>query len=96
MLEIFVIAVFSVSFVVFVALFGRLPAFRSASCYLEAACADTFLRKTPIGVLHHFLCVKLLAQAYDLDAYLTGGRTRWSLNSISTYLLRTNHPVVLV
>lgn len=74
------VAVLLLSFIVFVAFFGRLPAFR----------------KTPIGLLNRLICNTLPAGLWKLDSALTGGRLAPALRRLGNYLMNENHPLVLV
>ncbi|KAL9138739.1 MAG: hypothetical protein Q9175_000005 [Cornicularia normoerica] len=75
-----VAAVLLLSFVVFVAFFGRLPA----------------LRKTPIGLLNRLICNTLPTGLWNLDAALTGGRLAPAFRRLGKYLMDENHPLVLI
>lgn len=69
-----------ISFVVFIALFGRLPVFR----------------KTPIGWTHRLFMVHLPNTLIKIDGVVTGGRvTRGSLR-LYDYLMHDRHPVVMI
>ncbi|KAL2058938.1 hypothetical protein ABVK25_000230 [Lepraria finkii] len=72
-------AVLLLSFIVFVALFGRLPA----------------LRKTPIGWLHRLLWIALPGFFRKADSYVTGGRLGPAFRRWGHYLMDENHPLVL-
>ncbi|KAL1966969.1 hypothetical protein VTN77DRAFT_3713 [Rasamsonia byssochlamydoides] len=74
------LAVLGVSFLTFVALFGRLPAFR----------------RTPIGFLHRVIWVYIPNGLVRLDSFLLGGRALYCWNRSGRYLMRENHPLVLV
>jgi hypothetical protein len=74
------IAVLTLSLLVFVALFGRLPA----------------LRNTPIGLLHRVLLVHIPTACRNADNLLTGGRATYHLALIGNYLVHENHPVIMV
>ncbi|KLJ11365.1 hypothetical protein EMPG_13362 [Blastomyces silverae] len=75
-----VVVVLVLSFLTFVALFGRLPA----------------LRKTPIGLLHRIIWIHFPKFLRLVDGALFGGRvSRWGSRS-GNYLLYENHPVVLI
>lgn len=70
----------TISFVVFIALFGRLPVFR----------------KTPIGWTHRLLMVHIPNILMGLDRRLTGGRITRSAVQLYNYLMHDRHPVVMV
>lgn len=70
----------TVSFIVFIALFGRLPVFR----------------RTPIGWTHRLLAVHLPASLIYLDTLLTNRRITISATRIYNYLVHDRHPVVLI
>ncbi|KAL1838907.1 hypothetical protein VTJ49DRAFT_2071 [Mycothermus thermophilus] len=74
------IIVLSISFVVFVAFFGRLPA----------------LRRTPIAWLHRLLCVRLPNAINRLDDRLTGGRVIGSCVRFGNFIMYDRHPTVLI
>lgn len=74
------IAVLVLSFLTFIALFGRLPA----------------LRNTPIGFLHRCVWHQLPEFVLYVDKRLTGGRLTSSLTRLVHYLAYEKHPVVLV
>ncbi|KAL9099472.1 MAG: hypothetical protein Q9163_005035 [Psora crenata] len=67
------------SSIVFIALFGRLPA----------------LRKTPIGLLHRALWYTVPAALRNIDSRLTGGFSGSFLRRVGHYLMDENHPLVL-
>ncbi|KAG5294231.1 DHHC zinc finger domain-containing protein [Histoplasma ohiense] len=72
--------VFALSFVTFVALFGRLPA----------------LRKTPIGLLHRIIWIHAPKFLRLVDGVFFGSRvSRWGSRS-GHYLMYENHPVILI
>lgn len=90
------VAVLLLSFIVFVAFFGRLPAFRYV---LNISVSDADLkisRKTPIGLLNRLICNTLPAGLWKLDSTLTGGRLAPALRRLGNYLMNENHPLVLV
>lgn len=68
------------SFIVFIALFGRLPLFR----------------RTPIGWLHRLLLQSIPNALMRLDDMLTGRRITRSITRLYNYLMHDRHPVVLV
>lgn len=70
----------SISFIVFIALFGRLPAFR----------------KTPIGWTHRLLMVHTPNALIRIDGVLTGGRITKNALSLYDYLMHDRHPVVMI
>ena len=74
------IAVFAVSLLTFIALFGQLPA----------------LRKTPIGWLQRALCLHLPNGLRGLDHRVTGGRVTTRSKRLGQYLFYEKNPVVLV
>ena len=74
------IAIFAISFLTFVAFFGRLPAFRN----------------TPIGFLHRGLWIHIPNVFRRLDMFVTGGRTSLGLKKFGHYLFNKKHPLVLV
>ena len=69
-----------ISFVVFIALFGRLPVFR----------------RTPIGWTHRLLLQYIPQALIRLDHTLTGQRITRSITRLYSYLLHERHPVVMV
>ena len=74
------IAVFAISFLTFVALFGQLPA----------------LRRTPIGWLQRLLCLHTPNGLKALDRLTTGGRITTKSKRLGHYLFYEKNPVVLV
>ncbi|KAK5956872.1 palmitoyltransferase swf1 [Knufia fluminis] len=70
----------TVSFIVFIALFGRLPIFR----------------RTPIGWTHRLLLHHLPQTLIKLDRTLTSQRITRSLTRLYNYLLHDRHPVVMI
>ncbi|ETI27974.1 hypothetical protein G647_00423 [Cladophialophora carrionii CBS 160.54] len=74
------IVVLSISLIVFVALFGRLPAFR----------------RTPIAFLHRLLWVYIPHALGQVDERLTGRRITRSLARTGDYLMNEKHPLVLI
>ncbi|KAJ9290604.1 hypothetical protein DTO021C3_1869 [Paecilomyces variotii] len=72
--------VLAISFATFVALFGRLPA----------------LKKTPIGFLYKIIWVYLPSGIAYVDSSLLGGRLLRFWRRSGRYLLRENHPLVLI
>ncbi|KAL1960305.1 hypothetical protein VTO42DRAFT_8265 [Malbranchea cinnamomea] len=69
-----------ISFLTFVALFGRLPV----------------LRKTPIGLLHHVVWIHAPRFLVLLDSAVTGGRCGRYARRTKNYLFHENHPLVLI
>ncbi|KAF2098232.1 zf-DHHC-domain-containing protein [Rhizodiscina lignyota] len=72
--------VLSVSFMTFVAFFGRLPG----------------LRNTPIGFLHRVLWIHIPRLLGRIDQTVTGGRLVSSLSRTGHYLLYEKHPIVMI
>lgn len=72
--------VFILSLIVFVALFGQLPA----------------LRKTPIGWLQRALCLHMPNGLKAVDRSITGGRITLKGQRLGHYLFYEKNPVVLV
>lgn len=68
------------SFITFVALFGRLPA----------------LRKTPIGWLQRVLCLHIPSGLRAVDQQATGGTITLRGQRLGKYLFSEKNPVVLV
>ncbi|KPI35060.1 Palmitoyltransferase swf1 [Cyphellophora attinorum] len=75
-----IITILSISTVVFVALFGRLPAFR----------------RTPIAFLHKLLTRSIPNAFIKVDTVLTGRRLTRGLYSTGHYLMFEKHPLVLI
>ncbi|KAI1326572.1 DHHC zinc finger protein [Xylariaceae sp. FL0255] len=69
-----------ISFMTFVAFFGRLPA----------------LRRTPIAWLHRAIWVYIPNGMISLDQKLTGGRISTSAGTFGTYIWYGRHPTVLI
>ncbi|KAK5079235.1 palmitoyltransferase swf1 [Lithohypha guttulata] len=80
MLKTLILIVASISFLVFVALFGRLPVFR----------------KTPVGWCYRLLMVYLPNALVGLDEKLTGRRITRTTTRVYNYLMYDRHPVVLI
>lgn len=74
------IAVFGISLLTFVALFGSLPA----------------LRRTPIGWLQRALCLHLPNALRLVDRHVTGGKITSKSKRLGKYLFYEKNPVVLV
>lgn len=74
------LAILGLSCIVFIALFGRIPAFRS----------------TPIGALHRLLLHRLPTFIRNVDKQLTGGRLTSSASRLGHHLFQEAHNVVLV
>lgn len=74
------IGILLVSFLTFVALFGRLPS----------------LRRTPIGWLQRVLCIHTPNALRRFDRAATGGRVTRKSKKLGTYLFYEQNPVVLV
>ncbi|OLN85100.1 Palmitoyltransferase SWF1 [Colletotrichum chlorophyti] len=72
--------VLSISFVVFVAFFGRLPA----------------LRHTPIATMHRVMWIHIPNGFLAVDRLLTGGRFSASLLRFGKYLVNDRHPTVVI
>ncbi|MCJ1387640.1 palmitoyltransferase swf1 [Xylographa bjoerkii] len=75
-----IVAIFLLSFVVFVALFGSLPAFR----------------KTPIGYMNRLIWIKIPGLLLSADRLISGGRCALFLKKSGHYLMNENHPLVLI
>lgn len=69
-----------ISFMTFVAFFGRLPA----------------LRRTPIAWLHRFLWISLPNSLLTLDRKITSGRLSSSMRRFGNYMMYDRHPTVLI
>lgn len=89
-------AVLALSFLTFVALFGRLPAFRYDNIGLFKESLLNHYRKTPIGFLNRLLWIHLPNTLTNTDRRITGGRLTSSLAYTGNYLLNEKHPLVLV
>nr|OQO00759.1 hypothetical protein B0A51_17688 [Rachicladosporium sp. CCFEE 5018] len=74
------LAIVAISFVTFVALFGRLPA----------------LRKTPIGWLQRLLCLHVPNGLRRLDSQVTGGRITLKSQRLGQYMFYESNPVVVI
>jgi len=74
------IAVLLISFLTFVAFFGRLPA----------------LRNTPIGALHRILWIHIPQALRTVDKLLTKGRLSTFISTVAHTLWHDKHPVVVV
>ncbi|KAI1077220.1 zf-DHHC-domain-containing protein [Whalleya microplaca] len=74
------LGVLTISFMTFVAFFGRLPA----------------LRHTPIAWLHRAIWVSIPGAILALDERLTGGRLTSSLGRFGGYMMYDRHPTILV
>lgn len=98
MLRNLALAVLSLSLLVFIALFGRLPAFRYT--YPPFLSVDSHShargRRTPIGFLHRALWIYIPRGLARIDSFVTGGRFLSYCTDVGKYLMYENHPVVLV
>ncbi|KAJ5595104.1 uncharacterized protein N7459_001312 [Penicillium hispanicum] len=74
------LVILGISIFTFIALFGRLPAFR----------------KTPIALLHRVLWVYLPNGVAFVDSRLLGGRLVQAWSRSGSYILHENHPLVLI
>lgn len=74
------LVVLGISSLVFIALFGRLPAFR----------------KTPIGFLNRAFCIYIPRGLANVDILLCGGRLSSCWNETGRYVLYENHPLILI
>ncbi|KAJ5550074.1 Zinc finger DHHC-type palmitoyltransferase [Penicillium sp. DV-2018c] len=74
------LVILAISVFTFIALFGRLPAFR----------------KTPVALLHRALWVHLPNGIAAVDNQLFGRRIVLCWNRTGSYLLKENHPLVLI
>ncbi|PYH98800.1 hypothetical protein BO71DRAFT_315565 [Aspergillus ellipticus CBS 707.79] len=74
------LVILGISGFVFVALFGRLPAFR----------------KTPIGFLHRALWIHLPNGLFFLDDRLLNGWLFYCWSRSGSYILHENHPLILI
>ncbi|KAB8274443.1 hypothetical protein BDV30DRAFT_225847 [Aspergillus minisclerotigenes] len=74
------LVILGISGFTFVALFGKLPAFR----------------KTPIGLLHRVVCIYIPSAISSLDAHLLDGRLVYCWNTSGSYIFHENHPLVLI
>ena len=98
------VVILSISFIVFVALFGRLPAFRLVRFIIYQAAGagrihsslPTFCRRTPIAFLHRFLWHHIPNAVIFIDEKLTGRRFTRGLAKTGNYLMNEAHPIVLV
>lgn len=70
----------SLSFLTFIAFFGRIPAFRN----------------TPIGFLHRLLIVHIPSCLRRLDVALTNGRITNGSSRLGHHLMYEKHPLVIV
>ncbi|KAI1387207.1 zf-DHHC-domain-containing protein [Hypoxylon trugodes] len=74
------LGVLAISFMTFVAFFGRLPA----------------LRHTPIAWMHRAIWVYIPNAILGLDQRLTSGRLTTGLGRFGTYIMYDRHPTVLI
>ena len=79
-LQTVIIVILAISFLTFVAFFGRLPTFRN----------------TPIGFLHRVLWIHIPKAFRLLDEWVTGGRISRTLTNCETYVFYKKNPIVLV
>lgn len=80
LLKILAAIVGSISFIVFIVLFGRLPIFR----------------KTPIGWTYRLMMVQIPKWITNLDEKLTGRRATTAIGQTYNYLMYDRHPVVMI
>ncbi|KAJ4423871.1 palmitoyltransferase swf1 [Gnomoniopsis sp. IMI 355080] len=69
-----------ISFMTFVAFFGRIPVFRN----------------TPVAWLHNFIWNTIPASLLALDRTITGGRLSSNLQRFGNYMLYDRHPTVVI
>ncbi|KAI6084016.1 zf-DHHC-domain-containing protein [Hypoxylon rubiginosum] len=74
------LGVLAISFMTFVAFFGRLPA----------------LRHTPIAWMHRVIWVYIPSAILAIDQRLTSGRLTTGLGRFGTYVMYGRHPTVLI
>jgi hypothetical protein len=87
----------SVSFLTFIAFFGRLPAFRLLHASLHSVRLHAHqYRNTPIGFLHRLLVVRFPAALARLDRALTNGRISRGGARLGHHLMHDKHPLVVV
>ncbi|KAJ5525534.1 hypothetical protein N7494_012184 [Penicillium frequentans] len=79
-IRIIALTVLGISVLVFITLFGRLPAFR----------------KTPIAFLHRVVWVHIPNGVAFLDSHLFGGHIVRVWNRSGSYMWNENHPVILI
>lgn len=90
------LGVLLISFLVFVAFFGRLPALRYVG---DSRLNDQRLmlgRNTPIGTLHRVVWLHIPSGFRSLDQWLTNGRLSTSVLRIARTLWYDRHPIVMV
>ncbi|KAF5025582.1 hypothetical protein F66182_2326 [Fusarium sp. NRRL 66182] len=75
-----VLLVLFISFMVFVAFFGRIPA----------------LRRTPIAALHRLIWIHIPNAVMAVDQFITGGRASSCLSRFGTYMLHDRHWTVVI
>lgn len=96
-LKALVLVVLFISFVTFVALFGRLPALRSVTFPVKITL--TWLKRirgTPISFLHRCIWIHGPNAFRFLDRKLTNGRVSEGGSRLSNYLMNEKHPLVIV
>ncbi|PSS03415.1 DHHC palmitoyltransferase-domain-containing protein [Coniella lustricola] len=79
-LKALVVAILVISFMTFVAFFGRLPA----------------LRNTPISWLHGFMWNTVPSAFLAVDRRITGGRLSRAMRRFGNYMMYERHPTVLI
>jgi palmitoyltransferase len=95
-----IILILFISFMVFVAFFGRIPALRFV---LHLSRVDlpnlkmlTWDRRTPIAALHRLIWIHIPNAVARVDQVLTGGRVSSYLSRFSNMMLHERHWTVVV
>ena len=90
------IAVLVISFLTFVAFFGRLPALRLAYSHLKCPRIAKNCRNTPIGALHRVMWIHIPGGFQKIDRKLTDGRLSAWVGRLAHTLWNDRHPLVMV
>jgi palmitoyltransferase len=90
------IAVLAISFLTFVAFFGRLPALRLVYSHLKCPCIAKKCRNTPIGALHRVMWIHIPGGFRKIDQKLTDGRLSAWVGRLAHTLWNDRHPLVMV
>lgn len=94
------LVILGISGLTFIALFGRLPAFRYDVDLTFKVCVVDHLfslhRRTPIAFLHRLVWKHTPNGIAYCDNLLLGGRLLNCCNNAGSYVWNENHPLVLV
>ena len=90
------IAVLVISFLTFVAFFGRLPALRQADSLQACMLLANTGRNNPIGALYRLIWIHIPGGFRKLDQVVTSGRLSAWIGKLAHTLWNDRHPLVMV